>query len=383
MKNKLIHKVVALLFALVATVAMGTVSAFASNNKPPDPTGQIADIAGSIESLVNSISGVQGQFNDDLVNVPNTITGTVSNLTGQASDITGAGSTVQGQITDALVNVPNTIVGTLSSLQGMFNDAFVNTPNTVTGTVSNLTGQVSDITGAGSTVQGQVTDALVNVPNTVTGTVDNVVNTGSTVQGQVTDALVNVPNTVSGTVSNVTGQVNDITTVPGNLTAPLSNIGSFMSGLGDLSSQLVNYASVPGTVAEGTISQASVPEALFDASKLGNKILVYYLGEGAGAESVLSPFHNPIAKSQGVKEATDKYGPAAAPYGYIKGELTADYRQAAAKELASYGYEPGTQTTANLELDEDTLNAFSQVLANNDQQAPAEVTNLVEQAQKV
>ena len=236
----------------------------------------------------------------------------------------------------------------------MFNDAFVNTPNTVTGTVSNLTGQVSDITGAGSTVQGQVTDALVNVPNTV-----------------------------SGTVSNVTGQVNDITTVPGNLTAPLSNIGSFMSGLGDLSSQLVNYASVPGTVAEGTISQASVPEALFDASKLGNKILVYYLGEGAGAESVLSPFHNPIAKSQGVKEATDKYGPAAAPYGYIKGELTADYRQAAAKELASYGYEPGTQTTANLELDEDTLNAFSQVLANNDQQAPAEVTNLVEQAQKV
>ncbi len=367
MKNKLIHKVVALLFALVATVAMGTVSAFA---------GEIADIAGSIESLVNSISGVQGQFNDAVVNVPNTITGTVSNL--------------QGQFNDAFVNAPNTVTGTVSNLQGQFNDAFVNTPNTIAGTVDT-------VANTGSTVQGQVTDALVNVPNTVTGTVSNltgqvsditgavsdITGAGSTVQGQVTDALVNVPNTVSGTVSNVTGQVNDITTVPGNLTAPLSNIGSFMSGLGDLSSQLVNYASVPGTVAEGTISQASVPEALFDASKLGNKILVYYLGEGAGAESVLSPFHNPIAKSQGVKEATDKYGPAAAPYGYIKGELTADYRQAAAKELASYGYEPGTQTTANLELDEDTLNAFSQVLANNDQQAPAEVTNLVEQAQKV
>ena len=122
MKNKLIHKVVALLFALVATVAMGTVSAFASK-------------AGDIESLVNSISGVQGQFNDALVNVPNTITGTVSNL--------------QGQFNDAFVNAPNTVTGTVSNLQGQFNDAFVNTPNTIAGTVDT-------VANTGSTVQSGI-----------------------------------------------------------------------------------------------------------------------------------------------------------------------------------------------------------------------------------
>ena len=377
MKNKLIGKVLALALSLMAAIALTAVTASAEDYFAP------------IESITNAVSHVQGQFNDAVVNVPNTITGTVSNLTGQASDITSAGSTVQGQAADVLVNYPNTISGTVSNLQGQFNDAFVNAPNTVvstvsglqgqlndalfnvpntaTGTVSNLTGQLSDVTGAGSTVQGQVADVLFNYPNTVSGTIDNLadsVNTAtgavSNVQGQVNDAFVNVPNTISGTVSNITGQASDIVGIPDTMASTASTV------LG-MPEQVIDTANA---AYDGFINTINTPTAIFEASKVGNNILKYYLGEGAGAESVLSPFHNPIGKAEGVQKATEQYGPLAAPYGYIKGELTSDYRQAAAKELAAYEYSKGDASTANLELNEDTLKAY-QTLVNSNQATDA------------
>ena len=92
---------------------------------------------------------------------------------------------------------------------------------------------------------------------------------------------------------------------------------------------------------------------------------------------MLSPFHNPLAKAEGVKEATDKYGPLAAPMGYIKGELTADYRQAAAKELESYQYALGDGSTANLQLNTETLKAY-QTLINSDQKT--DINSLIDAA---
>jgi hypothetical protein len=365
MKNKLIGKVLALALSLMAAIALTAVTASAENwvksiKTAANPIDFIA------QNIVAPFDTVNNSINKALTPA-STLTGTVSNLTGQASDITSAGSTVQGQLGDLLVNYPNTITGTVSNLQSQFNDAFVNAPNTVTGTVSNLTGQASDITGAGSTVQGQVADVLFNYPNTVSGTIDNLadsVNTAtgavSNVQGQVNDAFVNVPNTISGTVSNITGQASDIVGIPDTMASTASTV------LG-MPEQVIDTANA---AYDGFINTINTPTAIFEASKVGNNILKYYLGEGAGAESVLSPFHNPIGKAEGVQKATEQYGPLAAPYGYIKGELTSDYRQAAAKELAAYEYSKGDASTANLELNEDTLKAY-QTLVNSNQATDA------------
>ncbi len=298
-----------------------------TSNIGSNVTGQVSDVVGQASdifvnnpnTIVDTVSGLQGQFNDAVVNAPNTISDTISNVVGQGSDL--------------LVNNPNTIIDSVSGLQGQFNDAVVNAPNTVSDTVSNVVGQASDI--------------LVNNPNTIVGTV-------SDLQGQLNEALFNVPNTVTGTVSNITGQID-------NLADAYELVGE----------GTLDFVSIPGVVVdtansayEGFTNVINAPTDIFEASKVGNNVLIYYLGEGAGAESVLSPFHNPLAKAEGVKEATDKYGTIAAPYGYIKGELTADFRQAAAKELESYQYSYGDASTASLQLNEETLAAYQTLLAN-------------------